>query len=375
MFFVSAWLGGSLAVIGGLASSLIPGGWISVGLAFALLLTAAVAFLRAMGGAYYPGATTRRFVFRPLWYAMLFGPVVALCGGAGLIIGLVFGTATTAGLVAVCAAAGLLFVAAIFGYADSRRLTTRHLEIALAGLPAAFDGLRAVQISDLHVGPHTSPRFLGRVVDAVREANADIIFVTGDQVDDYVRDVSILAAAFGTVSAPLGTFVVAGNHDVYAGWNGVRRGLSAMGMTVLVNESVPVERDGERIWIAGTGDPAGLGWSRDGGNQVAPDVKKTMAGRDESDCTIVLAHNPVLWPALVDEGADLVLSGHTHYGQFAIPRLNWNLAGVFIDPSMGMRREGDSVLYVNPGTNYWGIPFRLGTPPEVTVITLSRAGS
>ena len=80
--------------------------------------------------------------------------------------------------------------------------------------------------------------------------------VTGDQVDDYARDVEPFAAAFSGLSAPLGVFAIPGNHDVYAGWEEVRRGLEAMGITVLVNRAVPLERNGARFWLAGTGDPA-----------------------------------------------------------------------------------------------------------------------
>jgi predicted MPP superfamily phosphohydrolase len=74
---------------------------------------------------------------------------------------------------------------------------------------------------------------------------------------------------------------------------------------------------------------------------------------------------------LAKRGVDLTLSGHTHYGQFAVPKWNWSIAGLFLELSMGFHRQGDSLLYINPGTNYWGIPLRIGTPPEVTVITLA----
>ena len=87
---------------------------------------------------------------------------------------------------------------------------------------------------------------------------------------------------------------------------------------------------------------------------------------------IVLAHNPALWPELARRRVDLTLSGHTHYGQLAIPKWNWNVAGMFLALSMGTHKLGDSLLYINPGTNYWGIPLRIGTPPEVTVVSLKR---
>jgi len=87
----------------------------------------------------------------------------------------------------------------------------------------------------------------------------------------------------------------------------------------------------------------------------------------------VLAHNPALWPAIARRGASLTLSGHTHHGQFSIPRLGWSLASPFLEHAMGVHRLGGSLLYIHPGTNYWGIPFRIGALPEVTVLTLRQA--
>ena len=90
--------------------------------------------------------------------------------------------------------------------------------------------------------------------------------------------------------------------------------------------------------------------------------------------TIALAHNPALWPELAQRGVGLTLSGHTHYGQLAIPRWGWSIASTFLDLAMGTHRHDRSLLYISPGTNYWGLPFRIGTPSEVSVITLRRCG-
>lgn len=88
---------------------------------------------------------------------------------------------------------------------------------------------------------------------------------------------------------------------------------------------------------------------------------------------IALAHNPALWPALAKRGVALTLSGHTHWGQFALPSLGWSLASPFLKHAMGAYREQGSLLYINPGTGYWGIPFRIGALPEVTLVRLWRA--
>jgi uncharacterized protein len=89
--------------------------------------------------------------------------------------------------------------------------------------------------------------------------------------------------------------------------------------------------------------------------------------------TVAFAHNPALWPGLAKRGVSLTLSGHTHWGQFALPRLGWSLASPFLEHAMGGHRAGDALLYINPGTGYWGIPFRLGAFPEITIVRLRRA--
>ncbi|MBZ0115255.1 MAG: metallophosphoesterase [Thermoanaerobaculia bacterium] len=349
---------------------LLPGGWGTV-LAVSPLGTLPVwTLLRGLGGHSYPSATTRILVLRPFWYAMLFLPLLALSTLAGALAGLPFGRHGSGGRWGLALSATLFLVAALLGYAGSRRLVVKRLKILLPRLPLAFDGMRMAQVSDLHVGPHTSTRFLARIAAQVQSEGVDLIAVTGDQVDDFAEDVAWYVASLGRLEAPLGIFAIAGNHDVYAGWPAVHRGLTAAGLEVLVNEARPIERDGQRLWIAGTGDPAGAGWSGDQRSPVAPDIERTLASVPADEPVIVLAHNPALWPALAARGVDLTLSGHTHYGQLAIPRLRWSAASPFLRLAMGRHREGRSLLYINPGTNYWGIPFRIGTPPEITVLTL-----
>jgi predicted MPP superfamily phosphohydrolase len=266
----------------------------------------------------------------------------------------------------------ILLVGAAWGYVGTRRLVVRRLDVSYPELPTELEGLRIVQLSDLHVGPHTSRRHLARIAEAVRDAQPELIVLTGDQVDDYARDVEPLGLALGDLSAPLGVYAVAGNHDVDAGWEPVRRGMERLGWRVLVNEAVPLQRGGARFWVAGTGDPAG-GKDPDDG-PVAPDMERALAAVQQGEFSLVLAHNPALWSELARRGADLTLSGHTHHGQLAIPRLGWSVASLFFEHAMDVYREGRSVLYINPGTNFWGIPFRIGALPEVTVVTLRHAG-
>lgn len=148
--------------------------------------------------------------------------------------------------------------------------------------------------------------------------------------------------------------------------------MQAMNVKVLVNESVRITHNEEHFYLAGTGDPAA---SHMGVQHGAPDVERTLADVPEDAFALVLAHNPALFPALAAGGADVVLSGHTHHGQFSIPSRNWSLASVFLEYAMGTYERDGALLYISPGTNFWGIPFRIGALPEVTVVTLRRAQS
>jgi hypothetical protein len=334
-----------------------------------------LAFVRWRGWPFYPSALFRVAVVRVLLYTQLLLPFVAGAAILGILIGLPFGSSMFFGRLfsgAVLLTGAVLLLA---GYVGSRLLVVREVEARVRDLPPSFDGLRIAQISDLHVGPQTSKRFLSHVAETVARIAPDIIAVTGDVVDDRAEDVPWYAAAFARLRAPLGVYLIPGNHDIYAGWDAVSRSLSATtDATILVNDSRVVERAGSRLAIVGTGDPAARArWSAQPNDAAAPDVERALAEVPAATTVIAFAHNPALWPGLAERGVALTLSGHTHWGQFAFPRLGWSLASPFLEHAMGAHRAGDALLYINPGTGYWGIPFRLGAFPEITVVTLRRA--
>ena len=361
-------------LIGSLIQSEIFGGWWSL-VAFALLAVCPLAIMVAgFMGALYPSAFIRVWILRPFWYIQLILPFLGIAGLIGVLVGLPFGSAGTAGRWGMAITAVLYVSAAAWGYMGMRRLDVRRLELRFPSLSSGLDGMRIAQLSDIHIGPHTSKRHIRRILTAVRDAKPDLIAITGDQVDDYARDVVIFADAFRDLAAPLGVFAVPGNHDVYAGWDAVRSGMEEMGITVLVNRAVSLSHNGAGFWVAGTGDPAGRSWQRGGGRSAVPDIERTLASVPSDAFVVTLAHNPALWPELAAGGVALTLSGHTHYGQVSIPHLKWSLASLFLEHAMDIYRDGSSVLYVNPGTNFWGIPLRIGALPEITVITI-RAGS
>jgi predicted MPP superfamily phosphohydrolase len=362
-YLVVAW--GTVAV---LATGLFPGA-LPITIAAAVYITLPlIVFLRWRGWPFYPNAAFRLLVVRPFWYVQLVLPLVSAGGLLGLVIGLPFGQALLVGR--ICFAAVLVAAVSILvlGYLGSRRLVVRRVDVDVPGLPPSFDGLRIVQLSDLHVGPHTPRRFLQRVVNATHELSPDLIAVTGDLIDDRAEDVRVYAKILGALEAPLGVYMIPGNHDVYAGWDDVEVALRAAKIgTLLVNEAAFLHRGGETIALVGTGDPAG---ARGGGSRAAPDIERAMAGVPSDTTVIAFAHNPALWPSLAARGVALTLSGHTHWGQFALPRRGWSLASPFLEHAMGAHVEQDSMLYISPGTGYWGIPFRIGASPEVTLVTL-----
>lgn len=367
------WTTGWWVLLGLVVHPWVPGGWITLAAATAIALLAPLGlFRRAMTGRLYPGALVRILVFRPFWYLQLLVPILATAGLLGALAGVAFGAPGPAGRYAVAVTAALMGLVGLAGWVGSRLLVTRRVEAVFPDLPPGLDGLTIAQLSDLHVGPHTSRRHLARVVAAIAKAAPDLVVFTGDQVDDYARDTEPFARAFAGLEAPLGVFAVAGNHDVYAGWPAVRRGLEAAGQRVLVNEAAELRRAGASLWLAGTGDPAARGFPGGAGAVAAPDLDRTLAAVPEGAFVVVLAHNPVLWSALADRHVDLTLSGHTHHGQLSVPVLSWSLASVFLEHAMGAYQSGRSLLYINPGTNYWGLPFRIGALPEVTLIELKR---
>jgi predicted MPP superfamily phosphohydrolase len=365
------YLGASWLIVGALANGLFPHALLAV-VAIALYTTLPLAvYARWRGWPFYPKAAFRLLVVRPFWYTQLVLPFLSVGATLGVLIGALFGQPLLGGRIAAAVVLCILGSVLFAGYLGTRRLVVREVDASIPGLPQEFDGLAIAQVSDLHVGPHTSRRFLDRVARTIHDLSPDVVAVTGDLVDDRAEDVAAYASALGRLDAPLGVFVIAGNHDVYAGWDTVEHRLrNEVPARLLLNEAHLIRRGDATLVLAGTGDPAG---GHRGNSRAAPDVERTLAGAPNGSTVIALAHNPALWPALAKRGVALTLSGHTHWGQLALPSLGWSLASPFLTHAMGAYREHESLLYISPGTGYWGIPFRLGAFPEVTLVRLRRA--
>jgi len=340
--------------------------------AFALYTTIPLfVFLRWGGWPFYPGKTFRLLVLRVFWYTQLLLPLVAASGLIGLIVGAPFGHALDGARIGATIAAVTVGVFIAIGYIGSRALAVRDVVAELPDLPPEFEGLRIVQLTDLHLGPHLPRSRFERIASEIDRLAPDLIVVTGDIVDDRVEDLEVYSAILGRMRAPSGIYLIAGNHDVYAGWAAVEQRLRRGDLgTLLVNESREIRRGAAAISIVGTGDPAGRGFPEAG---IAPDIDQSLSEVPAGQMVIALAHNPSLFPALADRGVALTLSGHTHWGQLALPAAGWSMAGMFLEDAMGLITRGRSLLYISPGTGYWGIPFRIGATGEITHVTVRRA--
>ncbi|HEY0780007.1 MAG TPA: metallophosphoesterase [Gemmatirosa sp.] len=387
---LAAYLVASWGVLIALAASAHASLGVAAAVAAVYTTAPLVAFL-ARRGAWrrYPTAAFRLFVVRPALYAQLLLPIVATVGLVGLLVGAPFGHALTAGRWAAASALVVGSLILLVGWIGSRRLVVREVEARVPGLPAAFDGLRVVQLSDLHVGPQTSRHFLARAARAAAALRPDLVVLTGDLVDDRAEDVAGFAEWVGELqnaaTPALGTVLIPGNHDVYAGWPAVAQGLRRLTTAhVLVNDVHVIRRGGASLALLGTGDPAAGGAGAHAarrvivdapgaGESAAVDLGRAFARVPAGVPVVAFAHNPALWPALADRGAALTLSGHTHWGQFALPRRGWSLASPFLEHAMGGYQRGDALLYVHPGTGFWGVPFRIGAYPEVAAVTLRAA--
>jgi hypothetical protein len=238
-------------------------------------------------------------------------------------------------------------------------------EVRLPGLDARLDGLRVAHLSDLHVGTMTPKSSAMAWVRAANERAADLAVVTGDMVTsgtDYHEDI---AEAVGALRAKMGVFVSMGNHDYFGEGEPLVSMLRKAGVKVLRNEGQVLERGGAPLWLAAIDDT----WTR------RDDLERAMRGRPDGATAVLLAHDPQSFDAAADAGADLVLSGHTHGGQIAVPFLyrRFSLATIAHRYNVELYRRGRSTLFVHPGLGTTGPPIRLGVAPEVTILVLRAA--
>lgn len=301
-----------------------------------------------------------------LWISvvvLLLGDVVQAITGAALAAG---ADARGASAARALATVSLVGVAAALGLrAALRTPAVRQIELRLPRWPAALDGLRIAQISDIHIGPILGRVFAEALVARTNALGADLVAVTGDLVDGSVHHLADEVAPFARLEAPLGVYFVTGNHDVYSGGENWATHVRSLGLRVLRNERVAIERDGARFDLAGVDDYRG-----DWVHGSTQDLERALAGREPGVPVVLLAHDPSTFRRAAEMGVDLQLSGHTHGGQI------WPfvyLVRLVVPFVAGLYRRAGSALYVSRGSGFWGPPMRLLAPSEITEITLRRA--
>ena len=264
------------------------------------------------------------------------------------------------------------------------RYQVKRVRLKLPNLPPGFEGLRAVQISDIHTGSFLDRKPLERAVELIQNESPDIIFFTGDLVNDRHEEAVEHRDALSRLKAPLGVHSILGNHDYgdYFRWKTqaekadnlekLKRLHADFGWNLLLNEHTFIERNGDRIGLLGVEN-----WSARANFSRYGDLGKALNGFTPAPVNILLSHDPSHWKAEVVNHPfiDLTLSGHTHGFQFGveIPGFRWSPVQYVYKEWADLYDAGRQHLYVNRGLGFLGYPGRVGILPEITVFEFSRA--
>lgn len=256
-------------------------------------------------------------------------------------------------------------------------------KIPISNLPSSFEGLKIVQISDIHSGSFLSDAHFKNAVNLIMQEKPDLIFFTGDLVNDRSDEAEPFKEIWKELNAPHGVFSILGNHDYgdYVVWDTPEAKQAnlerlfeihkEMGWNLLLNEHRIIEKNGEKIGLIGVENwGAALRFPRKG------DMSKAQENMDEVPVKILLSHDPSHWEAKIlkeHPDVDLTLSGHTHGFQFGIeiPGFKWSPSQYVYPQWAGLYTQGKQHLYVNRGLGFLGYLGRVGIRPEITVLELT----
>jgi len=286
-----------------------------------------------------------------------------------------------AALVASAVPLGLSVYGVITGAHDYR---IKRITLKLPNLPKSFDGIRIGQLSDIHSGSFWNKTAVKGGVEMLMNEKPDLIFFTGDLVNNESAEVKNYIPIFEKIKAPLGVFSITGNHDYgdYHPWRSKEakrknffdliEAHKLLGYDLLMNEHRMIEQSGDKLAIIGIENWGAGRFSKYG------KLDRAYSGTDEAAAKILLSHDPTSWDAIVrpnHKDIDLTLSGHTHGFQFGVEIANfkWSPVQYIYKQWGGLYQEDNQYLYVNRGFGYLGYPGRIGMPPELTIIELKRA--
>ena len=334
-------------------------------LAFALL---SVSFVAASLRGWYSYHPLVRFFYQVSAIWMGFASFFLLASVASWIV---YGVSAIVGLgwwpARIADAAFALAIAAgLYAWLNAAWPHVVRVTVALPNLPAQWRGRTAALVSDLHLGHVRNTRFVRRVVNQLLTLQSDIVFIAGDLYDGVAADFEKLARPWHDLvaspqAAALGVYYIAGNHEEFYRNAEYLPPLLRAGIRVLNNEKVEV--DGLQVVGVHYGDAVNE-------NQYRA-ILHSM-NLDRGRASVLLLHAPVRLPISEEEGISLQLSGHTHGGQL----FPWTLIAqrVWRKFVHGLQRFGSLQVYTTYGTGTWGPPLRLGTQPEIVLITFEAIG-
>jgi uncharacterized protein len=339
-----------------------PGSVVALRIAFAML---AFLFVSASLMSFrFSGAAVRLFYrVAALWIGtanfLFVGTGVAWL--AYLILRLTTPTETRAAYMHTIAGALLIaaIAAALYGLINARHLRVRRITVELPNLPECWRGRQALLISDMHLGHVNGASFAERIADKVRQLNPAIVFLAGDLFDGGRVDPHREVAPLLKLKPPLGVFFVGGNHEEFGGSSRFEEALRAGGIRVLHNECVVV--DGLRI--------IGLAY-RESAYPLRTRAFLEGLRLKDGPASILLNHVPNRLPMAEHAGVSLQLSGHTHGGGQVFP-FNFITRRAFGKFTYGLQRFGAMQVYTSSGAGTWGPPMRVGTSPEIVLLTFA----
>ncbi len=338
----------------------------------AVAAVAVVAFPLAMVLGHGPGHRDRLAVAGDGWLGVIWQLFAwSVPGAAALGVAVLAGAdLPVAARWVCCAVLTLVLILCCWGLFEAMR-TPRvvRLDVPLPRLGPGLDGLRVVLIADTHYGPIDRSRWSRRLIDLVNSLDADVLAHAGDMADGTVDQRSAQVAPLAGAKATLARVYITGNHEYFSGAVGWVEHLASLGWTVLHNRHILIQRGGDALALVGVDDATAAGFSITGHGS---DLAAAMTSIVDGIPVLLLSHQPKTVTAAVAAGVDLQLSGHTHGGQIWPFHL---LVRADQKALHGLSRPGGrTLLYTTRGSGFWGPPFRVFAPSEVTVLSLRCAG-